>query len=57
MDLPSVKKTTRCKFVFRIKYEPSGKIVKLKARLIAKAFIQRPGKYFLETFAPVARKE
>ena len=42
-DLPSDKKSIGCKWVFRIKRNPSGEVVKYKARHVAKGFTQRPG--------------
>ena len=47
-DLPKDKKTIGCKWVFRIKREPNGEIVKFKARLVAKGFTQRPGVDYLK---------
>ncbi|GMF42782.1 unnamed protein product [Phytophthora fragariaefolia] len=55
VDMPSAKKSIGCKRVFRIKRDPSGDIIKLKARLAAKGFTQHPGADYTETVAPVAR--
>lgn len=43
VDLPSDKKAIGCKWGFRTERESSGKIVKIKARRVAKGFTQRPG--------------
>ena len=43
--------------VFKVKRDPSGKIIKHKARLVAKGYAQTQGVDFDEVFAPVARLE
>ncbi|WVZ88098.1 hypothetical protein U9M48_034651 [Paspalum notatum var. saurae] len=56
-DLPVGQRAIGLKWVFKVKKDPSGKIVKHKARLVAKGYAQRQGVDFDEVFAPVARLE
>jgi hypothetical protein len=56
-DLPIGKKAVGCKWVFTIKYTPTGVIDRYKARLVAQGFTQIPGDDFLETFSPTIRSE
>lgn len=55
--LPRDRKAIACKWVFRLKRDASGNIVKYKARLVVKGFSQISGIDFLETFAPTIRLE
>lgn len=55
--LPKNCKTVGCKWVFTIKYTPTGLIDRYKARLVAQGFSQSPGDDYLETFSPTIREE
>ena len=56
-ELPTTHKAIGLKWVFKIKKDPEGKIVKHKARLVVKGYAQQQGVDFDEVFAPVARIE
>lgn len=45
------------KCIFKVKLSPKGRIVKHKARLIARGFLQRQGIDYSEVFTPVVRHE
>ena len=55
--LPKGQKAIGLKWVFKVKKDPEGNIVKHKARLVAKGYAQVQGVDFDEVFAPVARIE
>lgn len=57
VELPADRKAIGLKWVFKIKKDSKGNIIKHKARLVVKGYAQRQGIDFEEVFAPVARLE
>lgn len=57
VELPKGKKAIGVKWVYKVKVNPKGEVVKYKARLVARGFLQRHGVDYEEVFAPVARIE
>jgi len=56
-NLPKGHKAIGLKWVYKVKRDPEGNVVKHKARLVAKRYAQRHGVDYEEVFAPVARLE
>ena len=57
VDPPSRCRPIGLKWVYKVKRDERGAIVKHKACLVARGFVQREGIGFEEVFAPVARME
>eukprot|EP00253_Pinus_taeda_P010618 PITA_10618 len=51
VPLPKGRKLFRCKWVYKTKYEPDGKVDKHKARLVAKGFSKVEGLDYTKTFS------
>lgn len=54
-DLPAGRTAIGCKWVYKIKRDENGKIVRHKARLVAQGFTQIYGVDYDEVFSPTAR--
>ena len=57
VKLPAGHRVVGLKWVFKLKRNEHGAIVKHKAHLIAKGYVHKQGVDFDEVFAPVARLE
>jgi hypothetical protein len=56
-DLPLSHRAITLKWVYKLKRNEAGEIIKHKTRLVARGFMQQEGIDFDEVFAPVARME
>nr|GEU54259.1 zinc finger, CCHC-type [Tanacetum cinerariifolium] len=57
VNLPKNQKAIGLKWVYKVKRDPSGKILKYKERIVAKGYVQKYGVNYDEVFTPVARIE
>ena len=56
-DLPAGHRAITLKWVYKLKKDETGAVIKHKARLVARGFVQQEGVDFDDAFAPVARME
>jgi hypothetical protein len=56
-DLPRGHKAIELKWVYKLKRNEEGEVVKHKARLVSKGYTQKLGIDFEVVFAPMARLE
>lgn len=56
-EQPPGRKAIDLKWIYKLKRDATGEVVKHKARIVAKGYVQRHGVDFEEIFAPVTRIE
>lgn len=56
VNLPENRKTIGAKWVFKLKRDETGKIIRHKARIVAQGYSQKYGDDYTDVFAPVTRQ-
>ncbi|XP_027903718.1 uncharacterized protein LOC114163612 [Vigna unguiculata] len=56
-ELPAGKKPITLKWVYKSKINPQGEVVRYKAELVGKGFLQQAGINYGKVFSPVVRIE
>jgi hypothetical protein len=54
-ELPQGRRAIGLKWVFKVKHDEAGSVVKYKVRLVVKGYAQRKGIDYNEVFAPMVR--
>lgn len=57
MIVPESRRVIPTKWVYALKTNPSGEVVRYKSRFVVKGFMQRPGVDYDEVFSPTIRGE
>lgn len=56
-ELPKGRRSIKCRWVYALKYDENGNVIRAKSRLVAKGFSQKPGLEYDLTHSPVIAAE
>ncbi|KAG8496134.1 hypothetical protein CXB51_009382 [Gossypium anomalum] len=55
VPLPAGRKTVGCKWIFKVKQNADGSVVRYKGRLVVKGYLQEASVNFWDTFSPIVK--